>query len=176
MIATTVVKIVEPVITRYIANVIITMFEGFDPETIRQEIRNKVSDYMLNLKRRDFIPKSDMIAIIESVEGVDSVSFFFVSQKNEANQILLKSLNNVSDAQRSQQIGLNSFGDIVIGRNELVILRGGWTDRNGVVYTDSITSGKPGPLNINISNIVQKGYNSGLNADLKKQIIASTTV
>jgi hypothetical protein len=176
MIATTVVKIVEPVITRYVANVVITMFEGFDPETIRQEIRNKISDYMLNLKRRDFIPKSDMIAIIESVEGVDSVSFFFVGQKNEANQILMRSLTNVTPAQMEQQIGLNSFGDIIIGRNELVVLRGGWTDRNGINYEESITAGKPGPLNISISNIVQRGYNSGLNTDLKRQIIASSTV
>jgi hypothetical protein len=174
MIATTVVKIVEPVITRYIANVIITMFEGFDPETVKQEIRNKISEYMLNLKRRDFIPKSDMIAIVESVEGVDSVSFFFVGQKNEANQATIRNLTNVSQAQLEQQIGFNQFGDIVIGRNELVILRGGWTDRNGMVYEESITPGKPGPLNISISNLVQRGYTASLSADMKKQIIASS--
>lgn len=174
MIATTVVKIVEPVVTRYVANVIITMFEGFDPETVKQQIRNKISDYMLNLKRRDFIPKSDMIAIVESVEGVDSVSFFFLGQKNEENQTLLKSIPNPTQEQLEQQIGFNQFGDIVIGRNELVVLRGGWTDRNGVRYEESITPGKPGPLNIGISNLVQRGYNSELNTELKKQIIASS--
>lgn len=176
MIATTVVKIVEPVVTRYVANVVITMFEGFDPESIRQEIRNKISDYMLNLKRRDYIPKSDMISIVESVEGVDSVSFYFVGQKNEANQILLNSLTNVTPAQRERQIGFNTFGDIVIGRNELVVLRGGWTDRNGVRYEESITAGKPGPLNISISNFVQKGYTAGLNADMKRKIMTSSSV
>ena len=51
MIATTVVKIVEPIITKYTANVIITMFEGYDPETIKREIRKRISDYMLNIKR-----------------------------------------------------------------------------------------------------------------------------
>lgn len=174
MIATTVVKIEQPVITRYVANVIITMFEGFDPETVKQEIRNKISEYMLNLKRRDFIPKSDMIAIVESVEGVDSVSFFFVGQRNEANQATIRNLTNVSQSQLDQQIGFNQFGDIVIGRNELVVLRGGWTDRNGMVYEESITPGKPGPLNISIQNLVQKGYNSQLNTDMKKQIIAAS--
>jgi hypothetical protein len=173
MIATTVVSIVQPIITRYVANVIITMFEGFDPETVKQEIRNKISEYMLNLKRRDFIPKSDMIGIVESVEGVDSVSFFFVGQKNEANQSTIKNLTNVSQDQLDQQIGFNQFGDIIIGRNELVILRGGWTDRNGVVYEESITPGKPGPLNISIQNLVQRGYNSSLNSEMKKQIISS---
>jgi hypothetical protein len=174
MIATTVVKIEQPVITRYVANVIITMFEGFDPETVKQEIRNKISEYMLNLKRRDFIPKSDMIAIVESVEGVDSVSFFFVGQRNEANQAAIRNLTNVSQSQKDQQIGFNQFGDIVIGRNELVVLRGGWTDRNGMVYEESITPGKPGPLNITIQNLVQRGYNSQLNTDMKKQIIAAS--
>jgi hypothetical protein len=174
MIATTVVKIEQPVITRYVANVIITMFEGFDPETVKQEIRNKISEYMLNLKRRDFIPKSDMIAIVESVEGVDSVSFFFVGQRNEANQATIRNLTNVSQSQLDQQIGFNQFGDIVIGRNELVVLRGGWTDRNGMVYGESITPGKPGPLNITIQNLVQRGYNSQLNTDMKKQIIAAS--
>jgi hypothetical protein len=115
-----------------------------------------------------------MIAIVESVEGVDSVSFFFVGQKNEANQATIRNLTNVSPAQQEQQIGFNQFGDIVIGRNELVILRGGWTDRNGMVYEESITPGKPGPLNISISNLVQRGYTASLNADMKKQIIASS--
>ncbi|MCU9611775.1 hypothetical protein OEK97_28105, partial [Escherichia coli] len=35
MIATTVVKIVEPIITRYVVNVVISIFEGYDPETIK---------------------------------------------------------------------------------------------------------------------------------------------
>jgi hypothetical protein len=174
MIATTVVKIVEPVISRYVANVIITIFEGYDPETIKVAIRQKISGYMLNLKRRDFIPKSDMIAIVESVEGVDSVNFFFVSEKNEINQASIQGLTNISDVQRDQILGLNNFGDVVIGRNELVVLRGGWKDRNGNTYTESIVDGSPGPLNIGISSIVQKNYRSELNAETKTQIINSS--
>lgn len=172
MIATTVVKIVQPVISRYVANVIITMFEGYDPETIKQSIRKKIADYMLNTKRRDFIPKSDMIALVESVEGVDSVNFYFVGQKNESNQILMSSLTNVSQEQMNQQLGLNQFGDIVIGRNELVLLRGGWKDRNGVEYQEGIVNGKPGPLNISISRIVPVNFNSSLNNETRSQILA----
>lgn len=175
MIATTVVKIVQPVISRYVANVIITMFEGYDPETIKQSIRKKIADYMLNTKRRDFIPKSDMIALVESVEGVDSVNFYFVGQKNESNQILMSSLTNVSQEQMDQQLGLNQFGDIVIGRNELVLLRGGWKDRNGVEYQEGIVNGKPGPLNISISRIVPVNFNSSLNNETRAQILADNT-
>jgi hypothetical protein len=171
MIATTVVRIVEPEIKRFVANVVITMFEGYDPETIRQSIRKKVSEYMLNLKRRDFIPKSDMIALVESVEGVDSVSFYFVGEANEKNQTLLRSLSNVSEAQLQQQVGLNEFGDIVIGRNDLVVLRGGWTDRNGTNYQQSIVQGKPGALNVSISKIIPVNFNMTLNAEMKSQLI-----
>ena len=171
MIATTVVRIVEPQIKRYVANVVITMFEGYDPGTIRQAIRKKVSEYMLNLKRRDFIPKSDIIALVESVEGVDSVSFYFVGEANEKNQTLLRSLTNVSTAQLQQQVGLNEFGDIVIGRNDLVVLRGGWTDRNGTDYQEGIIQGKPGALNVSIAKIIPVNFNMSLNAEMKSQLI-----
>jgi len=171
MIATTVVRIIEPEIKRFVANVVITMFEGYDPETIRQAIRKKVSEYMLNLKRRDFIPKSDIIALVESVEGVDSVSFYFVGEANEKNQTLLRSLSNVTDAQLQQQVGLNEFGDIIIGRNELVVLRGGWTDRNGTDYQQGIVQGKPGALNVSIAKIIPMNFNMSLNAEMKSQLI-----
>jgi len=127
---------------------------------------------MLSLKRRDKIPKSDFIAIIESVPGVDTVSFFFVGQKNEENQIMIKNLTNVSQAQLDEIIGMDQFGDIIIGRNELILLRGGWTDRNGTFYTESVVDGKPGPLNITVASIVPKNFRSELNASLKSQIIA----
>jgi hypothetical protein len=172
MIATTVIKIVQPVIVRYVANVVLGIFEGSDPETIKQTIRKRISEYMLSLKRRDKIPKSDFIAIIESVPGVDTVSFFFVGQKNEENQIEISDLSNVSQTQIDEVIGMDQFGDIIIGRNELVILRGGWTDRNGTFYTESIVEGSPGPLNITIASIVPRNFRSELNADLKSQIIA----
>ena len=174
MIATTVVKIVEPVISRYVANIVISVFEGNDPETIRQNIRRRISEYMLNNKRRDKIPKSDIIAIVEGVEGVDSVSMFFVGQKNEENQITLSGLTNVSQAQLDEQIGLDTFGDILIGRNQLVILRGGWTDRNGITYTEGIVQGQPGPLNISISSFVPRNFRSSLNNELKAQIISQS--
>lgn len=171
MIATTVVKIVQPVITKFVGNVILSIFEGSDPETIRQSIRKKISDYMINLKRRDRIPKSDIIALIESVEGVDSVSFYFVGQANEENQAVIQNLPNVSQAQLDEVIGMDQFGDIIIGRNQLVLLRGGWTDRNGTVYNEDIIEGKPGPLNITITSIIPRSYRMDLNSSMKGQII-----
>jgi hypothetical protein len=173
MIATTVVKIIEPVIVRYIGNAILTVFEGYDPELIKDKIQASISTYMINLKRRDKIPKSDMIALIESIPGVDSVSFYFVGQLNEAYHATTDILPNVTPAQLTTNIGFDQFGDIIIGRGELIVLRGGWNDRNGMYYELGIVPGKPSALNISISGFVPVNYLSELNAETKAQLIAA---
>ena len=173
MIATTVVKIVEPRISRFVGNAIITTFEGFDPEIIKDKIQEMVSSYFINLKRRDKIPRSDMIALIESVPGVDSVSFFFVGQSNEAYHATIDALPNTSDSELNTNIGFDEFGDIIIGRGELVVIRGGWNDRYGSFYEVGIVPGKPSALNISIKGIVPVTYLSELGAETKAQLIAA---
>lgn len=173
MIATTVVKIVEPTISRYVGNAVISVFEGNDPEIIKDKIQSTISDYFINLKRRDKIPRSDMIALIESVPGVDSVSFYFVGQANEAYHATVDNLPNVSASELNTNIGLDDFGDIIIKRGELVVLRGGWNDRYGNFYEVGIVSGKPSALNISINSIVPVDYLSELNAETKAQLIAA---
>jgi hypothetical protein len=173
MIATTVVKIIEPTVSRYVGNAVITIFEGNDPEIIKDKIQSSISQYFINLKRRDKIPRSDMIAIIESIPGVDSVSFYFVGQANEAYHASIDNLPNVSPSELQTNIGLDSFGDIVIKSGELVVLRGGWNDRYGNYYEVGITPGKPSAFNISISSIVPVNYLSELNAETKAQLIAS---
>jgi hypothetical protein len=173
MIATTVVKIIEPKISRYVGNAIITTFEGFDPEIIKDKIQSTISTYFINLKRRDKIPKSDMIALIESVPGVDSVSFYFVGQANEAYHATIDNLPNTSVSELNTNIGFDEFGDIIIGRGELVVIRGGWNDRYGSAYEVGIVPGKPSALNISIKGIVPVTYLSELGAETKAQLIAA---
>ncbi len=173
MIATTVVKIVEPRISRYVGNAIITVFEGFDPEIIKDKIQETISTYFINLKRRDKIPKSDMIALIESVPGVDSVSFYFVGQANEAYHATIDNLPNTSVSELNTNIGFDEFGDIIIGRGELVVIRGGWNDRYGSSYEVGIVPGKPSALNISIKGIAPVTYLSELGAETKAQLIAA---
>lgn len=173
MIATTVVKIIEPKVVRYVGNAVITVFEGFDPGLIKDKIQSTISDYFINLKRRDKIPKSDMISLIESVPGVDSVSFYFVGQENEAYHAVVDALPNPTPSQLNTNIGFDDFGDIIIGRGELVVLRGGWNDRYGNAYEVGIVPGKPSALNISIKGFVPVTYNSELNTETKAQLIAS---
>jgi hypothetical protein len=114
-----------------------------------------------------------MIALIESVPGVDSVSFYFVGQANEAYHATVDNLPNVSTSELNTNIGLDDFGDIIIKRGELVVLRGGWNDRYGNFYEVGIVPGKPSALNISINSIVPVDYLSELNAETKAQLIAA---
>jgi hypothetical protein len=171
MIATTVVNIVSPIIKKFVMNVRVSVFEGFDPSSIKQEIRNRVSDYMLNVKRRDKIPRSDMIAIIEGISGIDSVYVEFISEQDQ-NILSSYSATTSGRLRRFESTNIDSFGDIIIGRNELVLLRGGWRDSLGNQYSIGPIPGQLGPLNITISTpLVPMNFNNQLNMTTRNSVI-----
>ena len=140
-IITTVVKIVDPIIKKYVLNINVTAYEGYSKDNLRQQIISKCSDYFLKNRRRDRIPKSDLIAIIENIQGVDSVNLWFVGEENEFFK---------SDPANASlpDVGIDTFGDIIINRGEYALVRGGWNDRNGYVYYDTSSATKPGSINI----------------------------
>ncbi len=144
-------KIIDPIVKKYIVNINLITFEGYSKDLIKQQIIDNFSQYFSNNRRRDRIPKSDLIRIIEDIEGVDSVNLWFVSQENE--------VNKKSDI-NSPVVGLDEFGDIVIGRGELPLIRGGWEDRNGIFYEDSTTDAKPSTVNIVVKKTVPMTYNA----------------
>jgi hypothetical protein len=150
-IVTTVVKIVEPDIKKYVINISLVIFEGYSQDVIRASIVSNLSDYFLSLRRRDLIPSSDLVRIIESVEGVDSVNVSFLSEDNE-----ISKKTNVS----SPLIGLDDMGDIIIGNNELTVIRGGWADRNGIFYNDGIFDDRPGTVNIVVKRVSKQNTNT----------------
>ena len=49
--------------------------KNYTPEYMAKNL----DEYFLNVNRRDRIPRSDIISIIENVEGIDSVNVFFIS-------------------------------------------------------------------------------------------------
>jgi hypothetical protein len=149
-------KIIDPFYSRYVMFVNITSYEGFNKDMIRQQIIQKTSDYFLTNRRRDRIPKSDIISIIESIEGVDSVNVYFVSDKNEQYK---KQAENAS----KPDIGLDDFGDIIMDRGELVLIRGGWANRYGQYFNPGIDPAKPSTVNITFS---KKDTPKNLNMDL----------
>lgn len=160
------VYIVDPVIKRFAINVIIRYFETANKTAIRTNIRNIFSKYFLNINRRDIIPLSDLISIVEGVDGVDTCDVFFTTEENENaikygyytttkqrwNNYTLR-YENVETrvpvkGTEDPQIGFDSFGNIIVPENCIYIPRGGWRDRNGNWYTETPETGKLGPLNI----------------------------
>jgi len=95
---TTSIKIIQPKISRYVMHVYIRKFENANEENIKQEIITKTSDYLLNNDRFDRIPKSDFIEMYKTIDGIDSVSLYFVSEKNEKEHS--KDSNVVVDSNR----------------------------------------------------------------------------
>jgi hypothetical protein len=67
---------------RFVLNITLIIYEGFDLNTVRESIISKTSDYFLQNTRRDRIPQSDLVRIIENIDGVDSVSVWFDASKD----------------------------------------------------------------------------------------------
>ncbi len=160
-IVTTVVKILDPIIKKYVVNIALTIFEGNDPETIKSQIVSILSDYFLNIRRRDKIPRSDLIAAIESISGVDSVSLYFVGEANEAAKI---------QSPNSPDIGFDEFGDITMGKDEIVVISGGWEDRNGIYYDYGAGMNSLSSVNIDVRAIVPVTYNTRVNNIMKNSL------
>jgi len=181
-------RIVDPIVTKYALNIVVRWFENFDKDEIRIEIRKNLDEYFLNVNRRDRIPRSDIISIIENVEGIDSVNVFFISEKNESairdgfyfvpvygtdpltdQRVLIENKKIVLKKGEDPQLGLDSFGDVIIENNDIAIIRGGWKDRNGTYYEPIPEANKISSLNVfykegiqnNLyNNIQQEKYNS----------------
>ncbi|MDC1282396.1 hypothetical protein N8Z10_00425 [bacterium] len=181
---TTEVKVVQPKIQYFRMDIKVRYFEGHNKSNIYSEIRAKISNYLINITRRDRLPKSDIIAIIEGVEGVDSVNVRFVSEKEETarkngyyvtetvtvtpSTPVLEDIGNgkqkyvffkrtVSENKVNFETGaalpesiinLDSFGDIILEREEIALFRGGWTDRDGVLVQDSAAIGEMAALSV----------------------------
>lgn len=197
------ISIIDPILKKYSINVVIRYFDDYDKDMLRIEIRNKLSEYFLSVKRRDKIPKSDLIALIENIDGIDSVNVFFVSQDNEeaiSNGYYIKSSYKISpttpflqegegdkkryvffnkekidtkiqlEKNEDPRLGLDEFGDIVIDKNELPIIRGGWYDRNDTYYNEFPKTGQPSSLSIYFKEKITQNLNSRVQSSNKKKL------
>jgi len=194
-IVTTELSIVDPIITKYGLNIALRVFNGVDFNTLKADILALLSEYFLRVQRRDKIPKSDIVAMIESVSGVDSVNVEFISQKNEEaikNGYYFKTtykidkIRSIREAIRTRinlkfdsngnviedpKLGLDKFGDIKIGLNELPIIRGGWSDRNEVFYSTDIKDNNVSSVNIIIDEVIDESLSNQIMAQNKNILI-----
>ena len=181
---TTEVKVVNPKVQFFRMDIKVRYFEGYDKANLYTAIRSKISDYLINITRRDRLPKSDIIALLEGVEGIDSVNVRFVSETEETarrngyytsetvtvtpSTPVLEDIGNGNSkyvffkrtvtktninfeqgaALPENVINLDSFGDILLDKEEVALFRGGWKDRDGVTILDDAKMGEMAALSI----------------------------
>ena len=151
--------ILDPKTPKFAINCFIQMWENYDFESVKASIITAVSNYLINNTRRDRIPVSDIITVIEKVEGVDSVTVMFDADKNN-------NIENNTNGIYHATNGIDEFGDIILERevidvyNQKVkikdimpLFRGGFYNEDGVYYSENIDGEELGPINISLRGI-----------------------
>lgn len=152
-ITTSVVKIIDPKVSRFVINISLIVYKGYSIDSIKANIIQTCSNYFLGLRRRDIIPKSELISIIQNLQGIDSVSINYVSEIDEFNAISGSTIPT----------NLDEFGNILIPDKEsIVLIRGGFSDRNGVFYENSISDNVASSVNIHVASVMPKDFSSEL--------------
>jgi hypothetical protein len=165
-------SVVDPIIKKYGVNVFLRIFDTVDATTIKNDVINQITNYLIKVTRRDRIPKSDLVAIVEGINGVDSVDITFVSQENEdaindgfyyrieKTSSVVKSLTTETlkkitvKPNENPNLGLDEFGDIVIQQNEVPIIRGGWYDRYGNLYEEGLSDSDFSSINVIVKSVI----------------------
>jgi hypothetical protein len=166
------VKIIDPIIRKYIINIHLRIFEDANEDNIRSEINSRLSTYFGSLQRRGIIPKSDIIKIIEEIDGVDSIDCSFISEANEtyhlafekyktsimrSNPKINPSAIKMTGYSPNRVIGLDpKLGDILYNKNELPIIRGGFRTRNDVYYNETPNGKGLSSINIEILSVSKR--------------------
>lgn len=165
-------KIDSPKLSFYVVNVFVMSYSDVTDDTVNSQIISRISDYFLNLTRIDRIPKLDIIRVLSTIPDIHSVDIQFISRKNEdyhknAQDGLMNNINNkfskmgsvISRAGVPKTYNPNTvlgidpvMGDILFEPNEVPVIRGGWRDRLGTFYSDSIESNQ-----LKSVNIIKKG-------------------
>jgi len=163
-------RIDSPDLSYYILNVFVIRYSDSNDDSVKAQIIDKVSEYFLNFNRIDRIPKSDIIKELSMINDIHSVDIQFISKKNEDyhKSFIIQTANKVATSesnidpslvqvdptyQPNLTLGLDPvLGDIVFEPNEIPIIRGGWYDRNGVYFSNSLND-----MSLKSINIIKKG-------------------
>ena len=165
-------KVVSPVISYYVVNIFVISYSDATDDSVNAQILNKISEYFLDLSRIDRVPKLDIIRELSTITDIHSVDIQFISKKNEDyhNENITMVANKVNKYASSfntdistatlvpgynpySVVGLDPvLGDIIFEPNEIPVIRGGFYDRNGVYYSDSVEGN-----GLRSVNIIKKG-------------------
>ena len=160
----------SPTLSFYVLNIFIITYSDAQEESVSSQIYDKISEYFLNLTKLDRIPKSDLISEISSIKEIHSVDIGIVSKKDEdyhKEQIIREENRRNQFASREEiklerpnpnynrnaTFGLDPvLGDIIFKPSEIPVIRGGWTDRNDIYFSDDIND-----VGLKSVNIIKKG-------------------
>lgn len=154
-------KVITPKLSYYAINIYIIPYSDAMDESVNAEILSVVSDYFLNLNRTERIPKVDIIKLLSRIKDLHSVDIYFISKKNEDyhKNGMLQATQTSQKYEQSINYDSNfvlgidpMMGDLLFEADELPLIRGGWSDRNGSLYSDDIDSN-----GLSAVNIIRKG-------------------
>lgn len=163
-------RIDSPLLSYYIMNIFVIRYSDSNDDSVKSQIIDEISNYFLNFNRIDRIPKSDIIKILSNIKDIHSVDIQFISKKNEDyhRDNIIKRSNKLSSSESiinpslveidpnyipNLSLGIDPvLGDILFDPNEIPIIRGGWYDRNGVYFSNSLDDSS-----LKSINIIKKG-------------------
>ena len=165
-------KVVSPVISYYVVNIFVISYSDATDDSVNAQILDKISEYFLDLSRIDRVPKLDIIRELSTITDIHSVDIQFISKKNEDyhNENMTMAANKVNKYASSFNTDISTatlvpgynpysvqgldpvLGDIIFEPNEIPVIRGGFYDRNGVYYSDSVDGN-----GLRSVNIIKKG-------------------
>ena len=67
----------------YVMNIFVMSYSDAMDDSVNAQILDKISEYFLDLRRVDRIPKLDIIRELSSIRDIHSVDIQFICKKNE---------------------------------------------------------------------------------------------
>lgn len=172
--------IIQPKISFYVVNIYVRRYQNDVKENIKNQLIDVVSNYFVDNERFDRIIKSDIIKTIKNqIDAIDSVNVEFISKKNEDyhregkksmstnSNVLEDEVNVIKNRKvykkkpynKDAYLGIDPVqGDIMVEKDELPVLRGGWYDRNNLYYNDTPTISN----GLSSINIIWTGTNENI--------------
>lgn len=137
------INIAAPTTRRYVAFLNVEAFETIngrpvDKKELRRDIKSSMDSYLRTNTRYNKIPSSDVVKLVEDIQGVDTVTVQFQSELQESGE---------------HRVNIDEQGSINVGNNEYAVIRGGWTRSDGQEFDDAfnVSNDKPSSVNIKIT-------------------------
>lgn len=159
-------KILDGKYPRFSINISVRKWQGYDFENVYSSIISELSKYFIGCTRRDRIPVSDIVALLENINSIDSVSVYFDADPNNVTLYgnNFNGIDEYGDVVLERTV-INKFGEEVVIRDLYPLFRGGFTTSDGIEYSDVQQPDVLSAVNVNITGT--SSYNLETNIENK---------